>query len=683
MNNNTGNPLNKNDSDEARTMARVGSATLRVERQTREGYNFTPPAQSGPHHYTPTKMMVARVTGDLSPGNGLHPAKLYYLDSAPQLNVPPDDIVWEEVVPDENTGSFAIKPQPDQTLGIGDQGIALLAGVLGDTTIYTITGGTVSLGSDCLKKIVGVKTTDCFDFEVQTGADRCANITGTLLKARYSATSDKWFSTGVFQTAYGDTRLRLEFAADDGDPVVFATTGEGGSGSSAEKPLRFLRCINGWSEFIGRPSPWCDSVPVTTCTMAPAGAPQRYRVSIAGGTSEFNAFNGVWDSLYASGCAWSITKGTVTCLVQWVNTSGSLRQFSVTMTDSGTGAGATWLGTIESSTEKTGCEGLTLLTLDSSTGTGTVPSTPEVGALGPCVDLPCAGAVLTVRVRCASCAPPTGCQLCSMVGKTMTFTAFYDSHVFDSAVVELVDGVPLAKVKPNPSFGLFGALLGWVKCDVDGNFYFGDNPSGVDGYPTESTIWTLATSTTLIPAGTPTRVVGYFQALYPGDSSTPGDPADADFYASVECESPLDPADDNYDCVGGACVPTPGGPYTEATCGGNCTPYVPPPEGCCTGAGEQFEGGVYPNLFSAGAGPISPQVTFIRDPSGFYSGYSGTDYWSVGCSLDTWLLFRNASGIGTGPFAATAVVCTSGSFSLTFDGTAFGYGSDIVIGLTP
>ncbi len=654
MNNNTGNPLSKNDSDEARTMARVGSATLRVERETRENYNVTLPAAVGPHHYTPTKMMVARVTGDLSPGNGLHTAKLYYLDSSPQLNEPPDPIVWVEVVPDEDTGDFAIKPQPSQTLSIGDQGVAMLVGVLGGTTVYTISGpGTTDPGS-CLRGLRSQRVTDCITGQVLGGSGDCANIVAQTFKGG-SIDGEIWVGDDPIPTPLGDAIFR-EYRTARPPRATLTIQGEG-SGPDRVFEGTYVRCLDGRREYEFSDPLLCTTNTATGAVADCAGCPpptgtvESFSFLATGGTGDYEVANGPWIVTHVAGCEWAVTNGDVT----WSLTNESGVAHLVGPAD------ISFVGPFV-------CCGPMILAFDTGSGTGTPPTLSELVAVVPCAPPQCDTNSFAIRVGCAgSCGIPVTClnvNLPRRICIDYTVYGISDSH-------ELVYGARFDDISGTCVFPVLGGWAG-ITPNSPGHYrqvslYEGPNVS--DG----NSCLVLAFSHNEF---TPTGGTCYTASVVPDIELDPDTPLPFSGSGTVAF-------------AGGTSPVT----YTLRDCSSSPPPPPPPPPGppspppvpgeCCTDVGEVFASSE-PNMTGTG---IIPSISFVV-PSGASGYWEGTQagaantYWYLNCTADVWTLVRYVDGVQSGPVTATSANCATGVF--LFDGTAFGvidtgFGNDITV----
>lgn len=248
-----------------RAAERGDRATLRVERTSREKHNvlvgpaITPPAAPD------AVVLVVEVTGDLS-DNGLHPAKLYRLDSMPQLNDPPDPIVWVEV-----TGDFNVKPMPGQTLATGDTGVAVLVGSYGGAPVYSLGGPPAASPTNCRSMLVGKGADSALTGVIPAGVGKCSNVGPATVYMAYDAALvatnigywGGWVST-PFTTRQGATTAAV-YLSDRADPTALLSS-SAGSGGAVERPMTFLGCDSlGRMRFVTFDCLWCDDVWVGPC----------------------------------------------------------------------------------------------------------------------------------------------------------------------------------------------------------------------------------------------------------------------------------------------------------------------------------------------------------------------------------------------------------------------------------
>lgn len=213
------------------TASRMGRATLRVERTTRERHNVTPPAGVGPAAFAGAVVWVVEVTGDLSPGSGLHPAKLYRVDNEAT------PIAWVEV-----TGAFYVKPLPGQSLADGDVGVALLVGVHDGAPVYSLRGGGTGAPSSACDDLHAIRAADCVQFSV--GASP-----GTAVVGGWDATEGGWLADDLVPTGDGDSALIL--VRDSVRRLMIRVEGETTSWHIHPTGV----CVSGWWKFVGEARP--------------------------------------------------------------------------------------------------------------------------------------------------------------------------------------------------------------------------------------------------------------------------------------------------------------------------------------------------------------------------------------------------------------------------------------------
>ena len=244
-----------------RAAERGERATLRVERTSRENHNRLVGPAAAVDAAQPVTLVV-RVTGAMS-DNGLHPAKLYLLDSAPQLNDPPDPIVWMEV-----TGDFNVKPMPGQTLATDDTGVAVLVGSYGGAPVYSLGGPAPANPSVCRSMLVGKGADSAFTGTIPAGVGKCSNVGPETIYFAYDESAGTgywggWVSTS-FTTRAGDTTATV-FLDEYGEPAAILEA-DGGSGTTITRPMTFVGCdASGRMRFVTFDCLWCDGYMVGPC----------------------------------------------------------------------------------------------------------------------------------------------------------------------------------------------------------------------------------------------------------------------------------------------------------------------------------------------------------------------------------------------------------------------------------
>ncbi|HYH66390.1 MAG TPA: hypothetical protein VD866_16980 [Urbifossiella sp.] len=382
--------------------ARVGRATDRVERTTRERHNVTRDTAFPRPIFTPTVVLVAEVTGPKSLGSGLHPARLHQADSTAA------PIEWQAV-----TGDYHVLPMPGQTLAEGAKGVALLVGVHEGAPVYSLGGPASGICRETLAKLL---PTSRVTFAVQEGHGWCAEIAAKSIAGwRPDPDVEKWYSLGTFPTKLGDTSLTYLFDDNTGAPVVLltATTGEGSGATTVIKPLTYIGCADGCPEFEARPLLWCDSRPVTDCDQCPGGAPRRYRTTLAGGTGGYAVLNGEHTFEHDAGCAWLLTTPGFIGSAQWVDQGGGERQLQTQIGHVASSAFVSWSGPFVSTSADccAAVAGTEYADFDpGSGGAGDTPALPTVAAVGPCVSERCGDNTFRVRVCCKAHTKYTGCD---------------------------------------------------------------------------------------------------------------------------------------------------------------------------------------------------------------------------------------------------------------------------------
>lgn len=371
-----------------RAAERGERATLRVERTSRERHNVlvTP---SVPPNVSPTVVLVAEVTGAISLGSGLHPAKLYVVDNT----VAP--IAWVEV-----TGDFQVKPLPGQTLAVGDVGVALLVGVSADgEPVYTLGSAGGGDAPDCGIQFMGRDELDCFEARVPAqGEGACANVTATSsnLRLAWDAGESKYLSSTTFTTAAGATTVVLDLS--EAEPAVSLT-----APGDVVVAGRFSKCVDGWRRYAFYSTDLCGEAPVLDCASCAGGAPRHFTFAFAGGTGDVAPLNSAtWNIPYLGGfCLWRDTKTpgqSVTTNPAAVLDMGAR---TLTLYPTGTLGGESLTYTLDDATD---CCGPLAATRTGTVGiSGASPSTLTLNPVGPCVRTRCQTHVFYVDVKCGDC----------------------------------------------------------------------------------------------------------------------------------------------------------------------------------------------------------------------------------------------------------------------------------------